>query len=430
MTRSSVPGGPARRAISAAARVAYAAGVLTRLGATIACTRAVSRDRAAAAVATATATADAVERLGGAFVKVGQLLSMRPDVVGPVMATALTRLQDEVGPMTQAEALRTLRAAAVPWPADVEDALRAGPVASGGIACVYRWNSPRGPVALKILRPSADRDIRVDAMVIRGLARLVARLPGLGNVPLAEMAHDLTAAVIAQLDLGQERVTLSRLRSLLADNPDVVVPGVIAEYCSTSVLAMDFIEGLDRRGFAEASPDGREQGIAALVRAVYELIFIHGFVHVDLHQGNAYRLADGRIALLDVGFAHQLSEFSRDRFTRFFGGMVNGRGEGCADILLSTARPVACTDDQALARFRHQVSQLVRESAQQAAGQFSLPRFAVQLFQIQQRNGYYAEPEMMFPLLCLMALEGTVIAFAPEMDFQIEAAPYVMASLI
>lgn len=372
----------------------------------------------------------AVESLGGAYIKVGQLLATRPDLIGPRLARRLSRLQDDVAPMSRDDALAVLRRARPPLPASAYAAVAKGPVASGSIACVYRWEPEDGaPVALKIRRPDAAATVPTDTAMLRRFARLCAKTPWMRSSPIVAIFDDLCDAVLNQLDLDRERVMLARLRGILKDEAGIVIPAPADEYSDSELLAMEFVDGLDRRMFATATPSLRDDGITTLVRAMYELVFVHGFVHIDLHQGNAYLLPDGRLVLLDVGFAHVLSEFSRERFTRFFGGMVTGRGQECAEILLSTTKGVD-SHDQNLDRFQAEVVRLVEESAELDVAQFSVPRFATRLFQIQQSNGYYAEPEMMFPLLCLIALEGTVNELVPHMDFQIEAAPYIMSSLI
>ncbi|MEU7145995.1 AarF/UbiB family protein [Nocardia sp. NPDC046473] len=409
------------------ARIAVVATVLLRL-LSIAVWARVTRRADPRGIVTA-ALVDGIERLGGAYIKFGQLLATRPDIVGMRISDGLARLQDSVAPMPVEEALAVLEHAPVQLPADSRVAVEAGPVASGSIACVYRWQPVGGtPIALKIRRPSAVRTVLADTDIMRRFARGLSWFPPFRSGPIVTIVDQLCGAIEAQLDLAQERVMLQMLADCLVDEPDIVVPRPIEHYCSGDLLAMDFIEDLDRDCFAQATPRQRQHGITTLVRGLYRLIFEYGFIHVDLHQGNAYLLGNGNVALLDVGFAHLLSEFARNRFTQFFGGMVNGHGHRCADIVLSTTSSTGRGRNPE--RFRTEIVKLVEDSAEQNVAQFSVPKFAVQLFRIQQRNGYYADPEMTFPLLCLIALEGTVNKFAPEMDFQIEAAPYIMANLL
>lgn len=368
-----------------------------------------------------------MERLGGAFLKAGQFLSTRRDLVGPAVADALGRLQDRVRPMSGADACRALAAAGLGDEFGDQEIL-AGPVASGSIACVYRAQTPSGVVALKIRRLGISAQMTADTMIIRRIARAMSVIPVVRRIPVVEIADQLCACVLEQLDFEKEREKLERFRAITKDLAGVTVPRSVPRLCSESVLAMEFVEGLDRRAYT-ALPDGHcAAAVQTLVRTIYESLFFHGFVHVDLHQGNAYPLAGGKVAVIDFGFAYQLSEIARRKFTSFFAGMIDGDGAGCADTLLSTARAVA--DDADLAGFRREITDLVVRNSGRSVRDFSLPRFAASLFQLQRRFGIYAEPEFTFPLLCLMALEGTVNEFDPGMDFQLEAAPYVMASLL
>jgi ubiquinone biosynthesis protein len=208
----------------------------------------------------------------------------------------------------------------------------------------------------------------------------------------------------------------------------VTVPRLIPELCTDTVLAMEYIDGLDRSAGSRLLAADLAEGVRTLVRTIYQSLFHHGFVHVDLHQGNTYFLGGNRIVVLDFGFAYQLSELARAKFTSFFAGMIDGDGAGCADTLLSTARAVADSAD--LAGFRRDIADLVTRNCGRSVADFSLPRFAAGLFDLQRRYGIYAEPEFTFPLLSLLALEGTVNQYDPGMDFQLEAAPYVMTGLL
>lgn len=369
-----------------------------------------------------------VERLGGAFIKVGQLAGTRVDLVGPEVAAALGRLHDSVAPMAADEAVRTVRRAFPRPPEPIVAAVRRPPVASGSIASVYRAELAGRPVALKVRRPGIGRAIAADMAILGALAAVAGRLPGLRRVPLAEIVDQLRRGLVAQLDFAAEAANLRRMGEHLAAAPGVRVPAVIPEWCAGGVIAMEFAEGLAHGSIRRLPARAREEEVTDLVRAVYRLLFVAGFVHVDLHQGNAYFRPDGTVVLLDAGFAFQLSPMAHRRFTEFFGGMIQGDGDGCAGILLSTVRSVLPGAD--VARFRQRVAELVVRNAGAAARDFNLPAFCVELFNLQRRYGLYAEPEFIFPMLCLLSLDGLVKEHHPRMDFQLEAAPYVMQSLL
>jgi ubiquinone biosynthesis protein len=191
---------------------------------------------------------------------------------------------------------------------------------------------------------------------------------------------------------------------------------------------MEFLEGLTHASIERLPAPVREAEVAVLVRAVYHLLFAAGFVHVDLHQGNTYFQPDGSVVLIDAGFTYTLSGQARRSFTEFFGGMIEGDGEACADILYATVR--GATPSAASGEFRSGVAELVKRNTGSRVRDFNLSLFCVELFDLQRRCGLFAAPEFIFPMLCLLSLEGLVKKHHPLMDFQIEAAPYVMQSLL
>ncbi|WP_433381169.1 ABC1 kinase family protein [Streptosporangium sp. CA-115845] len=372
--------------------------------------------------------ADLIERLGGAFLKAGQLLATRVDLVGAELAGALGRLHDKVKPMSAEQARLTVSAAFETVPVGIEVALRTPPVASGSIACVYRARYDGTDVAVKARRPDVARRFAADIAIVGFLARMAARLPMLRRVPLVEIVHQVGMSLAAQMDFPREVEHLRRLRDALADFPDIVVPAVLEELSSDGVISMEYIPGLDRSAADGLPAETKEAGVSCLVRAVYHMLFVQGFIHVDLHQGNVYLRADGTVVILDAGFMFQLSETARTRFTEFFAGMIRGDGEFCADILLSTVRRIEKSADVSV--FKRDVADLVVRSTGAVAKDFELAAFSVELFDLQRRNRLFAEPEFVFPLLCLLSLEGAVRRLHPLMNFQLEAAPHVMHGLL
>ena len=374
------------------------------------------------------AVARLAERLRGAFLKGGQLLGTRADLIGPALAAALSRLHDDVEAMSGGNALRAAEEAFDRVPREVAQAVRRPPVASGSIACVYRAELDHGALAIKIRRPGIAHRITADIAIARLLARVLGRFAVFRRVPLDDMVEQIGASLIGQLDFAAEADNLARLRDDLADVPGVVVPAVVPELCGDGVIAMEFVEGLDRTAVDRLPSATRETAVARLVGAVYHMLFMSGFIHVDLHQGNVYFRTDGTVVILDAGFAFQMSDMAATKFTRFFAGMIRGDGESCADILLSTVRGADAHADAG--EFRQSVADLVTRNAGVVARDFSLSSFSVELFDLQRRHRLFAEPEFVFPLLCLLALEGTVKAHHPLMDFQLQAAPHVMHGLL
>jgi ubiquinone biosynthesis protein len=368
-----------------------------------------------------------IEQLGGAFIKVGQIVATRVDLVGQIVADELSRLHDHVAPMASDEAASAIQRALGHVFYTKADAIGA-PVASGSIASVYRACLPDQTVALKVRRPHVGLAMAADLAIIGWLARAVTMVPAFRRVPIVEITDQIGRCLIGQLDFAAEADRLQRMRDHLAALPGICVPAVIPELCGDGVIAMEFLEGLSHASIEQLPAPVREEEVVILVRAVYHLLFAAGFVHVDLHQGNTYFRPDGSVVLIDAGFTYELSSPARRSFTEFFGGMIEGDGEACADILHATVRGAASS--AANREFRARVADLVKRNTGSRVRDFNLSLFCVELFDLQRRYGLFAEPEFIFPMLCLLSLEGLVKKHHPHMDFQIEAAPYVMQSLL
>ncbi|MEV5830913.1 AarF/UbiB family protein [Spirillospora sp. NPDC052242] len=416
-----MPDGTVHRAVAArGARVAAAGGLALARGAGA---RLVRGRRG-----TADDAARLLERLGGGFLKAGQLLGTRPDLVGEAAAATLGRLQDGIAPMPPEAAATAVRRALGKVPDGIAAALAGPPVAGGAIACVYRAEVDGRAVAVKVRRPGADDAMAADVAILRWLARTVAWAPPFRRAPLTEIVDELGTLLARQSDLRAEAAALRRLHRALADLPGVVVPDTVPGLCGDGVITMDFVDGLDRAGAGTLPASTRREQTGLLVRAVYRMLFVEGLAHLDLHQGNVYFRRDGSVVLLDAGLVCALDDGSRRAFTEFFAGMIRGDGDACAEILMSTVRAAAAGADPA--GFRRRVRELVADTDRRAAGDFDLPGFCVRLFDLQRRHRLFADPRFVVPMTCLLTLEGAVRRNHPAMDFQLEAAPYALEGLL
>jgi ubiquinone biosynthesis protein len=366
---------------------------------------------------------DTVTELGPAFIKFAQMMSTRPDLISPAVCRALDGLYDDVRPVPLTELAPLLERRLGRGVA--EAIVRSGSaVAAGSIATVYRATLPDGRVvAVKVRRPGIHRVLRRDLALMRRTAGLLAKLPVFRGVPVVEIVRQLTESVHRQLDLSAERDNLERLRTNLAQLPDLRVPETYPELCHEDIVVMEFIEGLHRVRPEDLSADDRRRTVVTALHAVYQMLFQDGLVHCDLHPGNLYPRPDGSVAIVDAGFTVQLHPRAQDKFASFFHQMTQGNGQLCAEIVLSTATAGPDSDTEGFCR---ELRALVERSAGAQAADFDLVGFAGRLFDIQRRYGLYADPQFVFPILSLLVLEGTVRDFAPDLDFQAEAVPFLV----
>ncbi|WP_216349807.1 MULTISPECIES: ABC1 kinase family protein [Nocardiopsis] len=367
-------------------------------------------------------------RLGPAFVKVGQVLGTRRDMLSPALCDELSRLQDDVAPLDEARSERLLREVYGEEMPELFRRIDFRPVAGGSIACVYRADSEsRGAVALKVLRPGVPEVMERDLWLMRRGAALAARLPLLAGMPVVQVVGQVADAVLGQLDFPREAEALQRLRGNLSAVRRVSAPRVYEELCRPHCVAMEFVPGLDTETPRRCSPVLRRGFAEAGLTAVYRMLFVDGFVHCDLHRGNLYFTEAGQVVLLDAGFSVQLSDRLRRLFAEFFMNMAVGRGTRCAEIVIESSTGLG--PDADLEGFTVLMADLVHRSHGLSAEEFSLVAFATEMFDLQRRHGVHAAAELVFPLLSLLVVEGTIRELHPGIDFQETAKPMLNKGL-
>ena len=358
-----------------------------------------------------------LEHLGPTYVKFGQIMSGRRDVLPSGLCDELAVLHDHVSPMSRGQAERALASVyGEDLPRLFAD-INLDAVASGSIACVYRATLHDGrPVAVKLRRPDISSRMAKDLGLLENAARLAERLPKCRGMPIGDLTGYLSTAILGQLDLEREAVMLARLGSCIAGIAGVRVPSVIAEASRPGCLVMDFIEDLDVDNVTSHSPSTRDRLARTTLEAAGKLLFHDGFVHCDLHPGNLYVTTAGDIVVLDAGFSAELPDEVRELIGEFFIRLSLGDGRRCAEIILASAadtRPELDADG-----FVAAVAALVAAKAGPAVQDFTMMPFGNELFDLQRDFGIYAKSDFAFPLMSLGVLESTVRGISATVDFQ------------
>lgn len=359
--------------------------------------------------------------LGPSYIKIGQLLSTRRDLLPERVCEALSRLADATPPPRRAHLERALGDAyrGQEWPFAE---FGWTPVATGSIATVHRAVTLDGrQVAVKVRRPGINRTMRRDFRLTALAIGAVKRLPKLRSMPIEVMHAQVGEAILRQLDLAAEAAALSELRRNLSGFSWIRIPAPLPELSRDKVLVMEYVAGLVRAAPESLSKAARGVAARRVMSAVYEMLFVDGVVHCDLHPGNLYIDGDGCLVILDAGFVIELPEQVRASFADFFINLALGNGPLCAEIMIESTAGVAENSD--LSGFRADLIDLVKESTGARSSEFNLAKFAGRLFALQRAYGLFPVPEFAFPLLSLLVVEGIVQGLDPELDFQAEAMP-------
>lgn len=359
------------------------------------------------------------ERLGPTYVKLGQILSTRHDLCGEEMTRELARLQDRTRPIAFDGVAPLFRRELQVELDDVFAELDPTPIASGSVASVYRARLHDGRVvAVKVLRPAAARLIDADLGVLRFAGRILARLPPFQLVPVVRTLEIVGSCLKRQVDFRLEAASNRRFSAALRCEPSVVIPAIVEPLCSASILTMEYVQGFHR------PQPGSPTALRTALRALFRMIFEEGFVHCDMHQGNLHFLGGDRIALIDFGFAAEMTDRDRRRFAEFFFAIAKNDGPACARTTLAIASDVPPNLDYA--RFERAVCAIVDEAAGASAREFQVARFVVGMFGVQRRFGVVGTTAFTMAIVSLVAFEGLVKLIDPDLDFQREALPFLL----
>jgi len=371
---------------------------------------------------------DTFRELGATFIKVGQIMSTRPDLLPEHITHALEHLQDDVGPFPFAAAVRTIEEDFGRPVSELFAELSPVPIASASVAQVHKARLPDGRlVAIKVRRPKVIELCKFDLAVMRAAARFLEIFPALRNFSPAEAVDEFGGAIAAQLDFTIEARNNRRFRANFAGHADFVFPTLIEELCSARVLTMSFIEGtkiLSIRGTRLDAKRIARLGLQMLLKMVFE----DGFVHADLHPGNIFITPEERIALLDLGLVGILDDPHRKAFARFFAAWAKRDGDEMAHLMYAMSSNAGTPrDPETFERYRAAIIDFVGRYWGQRLGDVQLGKVLFDLCGILRRHRIRANASFTTVNIAIAVTEGIGKQLDPTLDLMAEALPYFLS---
>ncbi len=367
----------------------------------------------------------ALEELGPTFIKFGQLLSTRPDLVPPDYVHELERLQDEVAPETSDRIFAEIEQQLGGRLEDIFASFDRRPIAAGSIAQVHRATTRQGKdVVVKARRPLIAETIKTECEILEDLSGLLkATLFERDTIDPKRIVQEFSEAVSREVDLSAERRNQIRFLRNFKDDPAIHIPEVYEEYCSEGVLTMEYIEGIkpgDTEAIKNAGLDPRiiaRRGADFVLAQIFEL----GFFHADPHPGNFFLLPDNVLAPIDFGQVAYLSSDDRGLLKEIVLAVIDNNASQMVRALQRAEMATATTDVDKLAR---DLELMLGTYHNLPLRDIPISKVIMQTFELIRK--YKVRPPAQFALMLksLMTIESFAMGLDPEFNIIDNLKPY------
>lgn len=360
-----------------------------------------------------------LEALGPTFIKFGQALSTRPDLVPPAYLAALERTQDNIAPLPAQQIHAAIEAELGVRHTHVFAEFDDVPLGSASLAQVHRAILRDGrPVAVKVQRPDIAKMIQSDLDALAAIASGADSATRVGRrVHFADWVHEFRKALLLEMDYVCEAENLSRFREHFREYQEIFVPAPIWDFSTRHVLTMELVTGrkvTDLTGLFRAEHDVRDLA-EALLAGYLDQVLVHGDIHADPHPGNLLVMEDGRLALFDLGMVVHVPPRQRDRLFRLLFAAVDGRGEDAAHETIGMGTRLEDFEEE---RFLREVGQLVARYAAHSGQSASESRLLFDIVRISTACGLRSPSELSLLGKTLAHLETVCRALDPRVDMK------------
>jgi ubiquinone biosynthesis protein len=372
--------------------------------------------------------ASALTRLGPAYVKLGQFLATRPDVVGVAIARDLESLQDQMAPFPQAEAEAAV-VAALGKPLAETFATFGPAVAAASIAQVHRAEvataDGRKPVAVKVLRPHVERRFRVDLEAFTFAARNAESIAAEARrLRLVETVATLRRSVAIEMDLRLEAAALSEMAENTKADPDFRVPTVDWDRTAKDVLTLQWIDGTPLHDRARLEAKGFD--LKHLSHAVIQTFLRHalrdGFFHADMHPGNLFVDDEGKLIFVDFGIMGRLGPKERRFLAEILYGFITRNYQRTAEVHFEAGY---VPSHHSVENFAQAIRAIGEPIHNRPADEISMAKLLMMLFEVTGLFDMRTRPELLLLQKTMVVVEGVARSLDPKLDMWAVAEPVV-----
>jgi ubiquinone biosynthesis protein len=371
----------------------------------------------------------ALEELGPTFIKLGQLLSTRPDLVPPDYLRELEHLQDQVAPEPADKIMEQLQQELGGGIENIFDSFDQKPIAAGSIAQIHRAVTRDGlKVAVKIRRPGIVDTIRSECEILQDLAGILKNtLFEHETIDLEDMVAEFTEAVSKETDLANERRNLLRFSRLFDGDQTVHIPKVYEKYCTAGVLTMEFIDGIKptkKQTLIESGLDCRllaQRGAQFVLKQMFEF----GFFHTDPHPGNFFLLPENVLAPIDFGQVARLSVHDRRFFNEIVLSIVD---RDASHIVRCLERDDMLAEKTDIHKLTADIEQLIDTYHDFRLKDIPFGKIITQTFDLFRNNHVHPPTQFTLMLKSMMTIESLATSLNPDFRLIEALKPYAQRS--
>lgn len=373
--------------------------------------------------------------LGPFYIKLGQLMSTRPDLLPPSYIEALSALQSNVPPVPWAEIEKLLEK---DFPAPLSETfaeINPQPIAAGSIGQIHKAILQTGEaVAIKIKRPGIDNVVEQDSLLIKDIAELVSLTEFGQDYDIVKLADEFTQTVQAELNFTTEAGYTDTLRKNLAkttwfDPNQVIIPKVYWQFTNEKFLVLEWLDGvpiltadITQPPTSKSLADRKQEITTLLFRAFFQQLYIDGFFHADPHPGNLFYLNDGRLAIIDCGMIGRLDPRTRERLTEMLLAIVDLDAKRCSQLTVELSESVGKSN---LQRLEVDYERMLRKYYDLSLAEFKFSEIVYEFLQIARINKLKVPASLGLYAKCLANLEGAGRQFNPELNLITEINPLI-----
>ncbi len=356
------------------------------------------------------------EELGLTFLKLGQVLALRRDLLPDAYIDELELLLDQLPAQGFAAVRATVEFELGKPLSQLFTSFSETPLAAATIAQVHEATLPDGRrVVVKLQRPGLETMIATDIVALNYLVALGERLfPSLRALDLPVLVSELADSLSRETDFQREARSIGSFRTAVTDIPDFWIPDVVPEYSNGAVLTMEFADGERVNLYAGQHPEAMPRVIGTLVRVMLQTIFEEGLFHADPHSGNLLVLADGRLCLIDFGMTGVLDEQMRESLTHLLEAVVKSDTRAATDSYLEMTMASEKVNRAAL---MVDMKAVLREIHQQDLAEVSIGDAFAALLRAGSRHGVHNPGEFFLLTRAFVIMESMMRQLDPQFDF-------------